>query len=48
VCGFQKYIHLTLKDPNLFGYLNSKLNLFCRPTPRVAPHDSLIVDAQII
>jgi hypothetical protein len=38
MCGFQKFIHLTYKDPNLFRYLNSKLNLFCRPTPLVAPN----------
>jgi hypothetical protein len=36
------------QGPNLFGYLNSKLILFCRPTPPVAPHGCLIVDAQII
>jgi hypothetical protein len=48
VCGFQKCTHITLEDPNLFGYLNSKLNLFCRPTPRKALHGCLIVDAQII
>jgi hypothetical protein len=48
VCGFKKCIHLTYKDPNLFGYLNSKLNFFCRPTPPMAPHGCLIVDTQII
>jgi hypothetical protein len=37
-----------LNDPNIFGYLNSKLNLFCRPTPPVVPQGCLIVDAQII
>jgi hypothetical protein len=37
-----------VKDPNFFAYLNSRLNLFCRPIPPVAPHGCLIVDAQII
>jgi hypothetical protein len=36
LCGFQQFIHLTYKDPNLFEYLNSKVNLFRRPTPPVA------------
>jgi hypothetical protein len=36
------------QGPKFFRYLNSKLNFFYRPTPRVAPHGCLIVDAQII
>jgi hypothetical protein len=27
VCGFQKFVLLTSKDPNPFGYLNQKLKL---------------------
>jgi hypothetical protein len=37
-----------LQVPKFFWYLNSKLNLFCRPAPPVAPRVCLIVDAQII
>jgi len=48
VCGYPKCTLLTYKDPNLFWYLNFKLNLFCRHIPLVAPHGCLIVDAQII
>jgi hypothetical protein len=44
----QRCTHLTYKDPNLFGYLNSKHNLFCRHIPPVVSHGYLIMDAQII
>jgi hypothetical protein len=43
-----KYVGAYTKKVNLFGYLNFKLNLFCKPTFPMAPHGCLIVDAQII